>query len=137
MYTAVAMQEEIRFETGETIIKEGTVDSRLYMLQGGVVEIRKGGLKVAEIDAVGTVFGEISAILVRPRTCSAVAKTDCKVLQIGKNIDEIIRGSPILTKMILAELAERLERTTFELAKARAKDLIFAVNQDGEGKRGE
>lgn len=129
------MHVDLNFIAGEVIIKEGTVDSRLYTLQDGVVEIRKGGVKVAEIDSTGTVFGEISAILMTPRTCSVVAQTDCRVMQIGKNIDEIIRMSPILTKMIMSELAERLERTTRDLAKA--KDLLFTFNETSEGKKTE
>ncbi len=135
MQTEVAMQVDLHFIAGEVIIKEGTVDSRLYTLQDGVLEIRKGGVKVAEIDSSGTVFGEISAILMTPRTCSVIAQTDCRVMQIGKNIDEIIRMSPILTKMIMSELAERLERTTRDLAKA--KDLLFTVNQNTPAKTSE
>lgn len=121
------MNTEVSYISEEVIIREGAMDGCLYSLQEGVVEIRKKNVVIAELNVSGTVFGEIGAILGKPRTCSAVAKTDVKVIRLANNIDDIIRSSPILTKMIMSELAERLEKTTIEFAKA--KDLIISFKQ--------
>lgn len=109
------MEGLLSFSPGETIIEEGIKDERLFVLQSGEVEVRKGGSAVCTISESNTVFGELSSILARPRTCSVVAVTGCEVAVIGNSIDEVITKSPILTRSILQEMADRLERTTSQL----------------------
>ncbi len=110
------MFELVTFAPGAPIIAEGVNDGSLYILQSGVVEICKGELKVAEIAEHGTFFGEISAILDQPRSCTVRAKTECDILVLAQSINEIVAHHPHLTKRLLEAMAERIVKATHELA---------------------
>jgi CRP-like cAMP-binding protein len=110
------MNQVIRVDAGETLIQEGAKDTRLFVLQSGELEIRKEGKLVSLIEVPSSIVGEISVVLEKPRTCSVVAKSDCELVLVGHSINEIIENSPKLTKLIMQELAERLEKTTSQFA---------------------
>lgn len=110
------MYELKTFAPGETIIQEGTVDNRLYVLQDGTIDVIKGDTKVVELDTKGLVLGEISVILGTPRSTTVKAKTEVDMLEFAMSIEEIIEKNPHLTKRILTQLAMRLEKTTANLA---------------------
>ena len=110
--------EKIICKAGETLIQQGKADTRLFVLESGTLDILKGDTLVATLDQPHTIVGEISVILESKRTCRVVAQTDCELMLVGNDINEIINNSPRLTKLILEELAERLEKTTANLAKA-------------------
>jgi len=47
----------LQCEPGDCIIKEGSIDSRIYVLLSGELEVRVGEKKVAAITRIGEVFG--------------------------------------------------------------------------------
>ena len=49
------------FQSGSTVIKEGDVGSRFYIIKSGTVSIRKDDTQLAELSA-GESFGEISLL---------------------------------------------------------------------------
>ena len=49
------------FQSGSTVIKEGDVGSRFYIIKSGTVSIRKDDAQLAELSA-GESFGEISLL---------------------------------------------------------------------------
>ncbi len=112
------MNRPVSCPAGEVLINEGASDSRLFVLESGTLEIRKGDKIVCEIDAPNSIVGEISVVLEEARSCSVVAKTDCSLMLVGNSINEIIDSSPRLTKLIMQELAERLVKTTRSYANA-------------------
>jgi len=112
----VTIMEKVHCKAGETLIQQGKADTRLFVLEAGTLEILKGDTQIALLDQPHTIVGEISVILNRKRTCRVVAQTDCELMLVGNDINEIINNSPRLTKLILEELAERLENTTATLA---------------------
>ena len=112
------MNKPINISAGEVLINEGASDSRLFILESGILEIRKEDKVVCEIDAPNRIVGEIGLILGERRSCSVIAKTDCNLLLVGNSINEIVDTSPILTKLIMQELAERLVKTTNSFASA-------------------
>ena len=106
------MNRPISCPAGEVLINEGASDSRLFVLESGTLEIRKGEKLICEIDAPHSIVGEIGLVLEERRSCSVIAKTDCNLMLIGNSINEIIDTNPRLTKLIMQELAERLVKTT-------------------------
>ena len=46
----------------DVIIQEGAIDSRIYILLSGELEVRISGKKVAAITRVGDVFGELALV---------------------------------------------------------------------------
>lgn len=74
----------INCEVGDTIIKEGTIDSRIYILLSGVVEVKKKGKVLGRIDHPGEVFGELALVNEDKRSASVVAATPAVCLAIDQ-----------------------------------------------------
>lgn len=117
------MSEQFSFSAGEVIIKEGDKDTRLFVLQSGELEIRKGEKEISVLDTPASMVGEIGVVLEEPRTCSVIAKTDCELMLVGNDVNDIIESSPRMTKLIMQELAEKLLKTTAEFASI--SDVMF------------
>ncbi len=84
------MNRPVSVPAGEVLINEGASDSRLFVLESGILEIRKGDKVVCEIDEPNSIVGEISVVLEERRSCSVIAKTDCNLMLVGNSINEII-----------------------------------------------
>jgi CRP-like cAMP-binding protein len=57
------------------------------------------------------VFGEMALIDDAPRTASAVAKSDCRVLRIdARRFQSLVQKTPDFALQIMAVMAERLRR---------------------------
>jgi len=99
------------FMQGEIIAKEGDKSKNFFVLVEGTVGIFKGDKKIAEFNKEGTILGELSMILNRPRTASIKALTAVNLLVIEGDLDDIIRQYPAYSKKIIKSLAERLAKT--------------------------
>jgi len=76
------------FSAGEVIFKEGDVGDAFYAVLEGKVRISKeingAGEEALTILDKGSYFGEMALIDEFPRSASAVAHTDCRVLMMDK-----------------------------------------------------
>ena len=72
-----------RFGSGETIVEEGNYEKTFFVLLRGVGRIVRGGKLVADLDAPGTIFGEMSFVLGKGRTASVTADTPCDCLAVN------------------------------------------------------
>ena len=76
------------FVAGEVIFKEGDVGDAFYAVLEGKVRISKeingAGEEALTILDKGSYFGEMALIDEFPRSASAVAHTDCRVLMMDK-----------------------------------------------------
>ena len=106
------------------IAAEGSTGIGWYVLLSGRVAVFKSKLKVAEFGQRGTVFGEISSILKRPRTATLVALEPTEVIHINAELDELIAKHPDVARKIIVNLAERLARPPSERCSNR--DQTFA-----------
>src|SRR5438552_2759585 len=52
----------IQCEPGDVIIDEGAIDSRIYILLSGAVDVRKEGKSLTTIRRLGEVFGELAVV---------------------------------------------------------------------------
>ena len=76
---AVACMFEHEYTKGEMIIKQGDVGDRLYVVESGLYEVKKGG-KRESICQAGDCFGEVSLISSSHlRTAEVVCKQSGKV----------------------------------------------------------
>ncbi len=96
------------FMKDELIVKEGDKSKEFFILVEGKVGIFKGDKKISEFDKEGTILGELSMILNKPRTASIKTLSPVKVLVIEGELDEIIRQYPEYSKKLIHSLAERL-----------------------------
>jgi CRP/FNR family cyclic AMP-dependent transcriptional regulator len=74
----------LQCESGDCIIKEGSIDSRIYVLLSGELEVRVGGKKVAAITRIGEVFGELALVNQDRRLASVIASTKAVCLAVDQ-----------------------------------------------------
>lgn len=99
----------------EIIVNEGDAGLGWFILKSGKVGVFKGSLKIAEYSEPGSIFGELSGILQRPRTATLQALTLSEVVSIECTLNELIQQQPAIARKILVNLAERLVKTTDDL----------------------
>jgi type IV pilus assembly protein PilB len=104
--------DEMVFENGDVIIKEGNSDTNFFKLLQGCLEVVKGNDKIAEISEPETYFGEMSALLGGRRTATirSVGKSIVKVFP-GDKLMETLEGYPEISKQVIRTLVTRLEDT--------------------------
>ena len=104
------------YRVGYEIIRQGDTDKSFYILEKGAVEVIKDGILLNVLMFPGTIFGEISGILGKPRTSTIRVRTPTKVTKYeGLDFPQIVREHPDLATRMLETLASRLERTTQKL----------------------
>ncbi len=108
--------DEMVFENGDTIIKEGNSDNNFFKLIQGCLEVIKGSEKIAEISQPDSYFGEMSALLGGKRTATirSVGKSIVKVFP-GDKLMETLEGYPEISKQVITTLVRRLEETNQRL----------------------
>ena len=98
------------FRAGETIFRKGDPRSVMFVVNEGEVEIRLGN-KVLEVVQPGGIFGEMAIIDGQPRTATAVARSDCKLVPIDqKRFQFLIQQTPYFAVEVMRVLADRLRR---------------------------
>ncbi|MDB6138057.1 MAG: putative transcriptional regulator, Crp/Fnr family [Verrucomicrobiaceae bacterium] len=113
----------LQCEVGDAIIKEGTIDSRIYILLSGQLEVRVGGKTVASISHVGDVFGELALVNHDKRLASVVAASkaiclavDQKFLQDIHPREEDPDFHAALYQFVARLVAKKLDATSRRLA---------------------
>ena len=112
----------LQCEPGDKIIDEGAIDSRIYILLSGEVEVQKEGKTLATIKRAGEVFGELAVVNQDRRSASVIAKTqavclavDQKFLQDIKPREEYPAFYASLYEFIARVTASRLDATSRRL----------------------
>ncbi|AXS40011.1 Crp/Fnr family transcriptional regulator [Breoghania sp. L-A4] len=119
------ISDRTQFHEGEHLCEQGdTGDSAYIILQGSadvVVATDRGERTVATIGA-NDIVGEIAILCDVPRTATLVAKTDLDVLTVSKeNFLKLLEEFPEMALEVMRVLAQRLEKTTRDLAISKAQ----------------
>ena len=78
--------ETTKYPAGSTIIKEGDVGDKFYILETGEAEAHKKGTeKVFKQYKKGDYFGELALLHDQPRAASVTSTTEVKVATLGKD----------------------------------------------------
>jgi CRP/FNR family cyclic AMP-dependent transcriptional regulator len=96
-----------RFNTGQTVIKEGERTGLLYFLIEGAVEVRKEDVLLFATSEPGTVFGELSTLLGGNHLATVSAVKPC-AFYIVANPRAFLASSPALCFCVCETLATRL-----------------------------
>ena len=103
------------FKAGDVIFKQGDAAHELYVVQSGQVEIRLNNRLLETLGEYG-IFGEMALIDASPRSATAVAATDVKLVAVGeKQFLFLISNTPHFALNVMRIMAERLRRTTRSL----------------------
>jgi CRP/FNR family transcriptional regulator, cyclic AMP receptor protein len=96
------------FKAGEVIFNQGDAARDLFIVQSGKVEIRLGNRLLETIEA-NNIFGEMALIDQAPRSATAVAGTDVKLVPVGeKQFLFLVSRTPYFSLNVMRTLARRL-----------------------------
>lgn len=106
----LAMKGQLAHPAGSTIFKEGDKGVCMYFVQNGTVELRVGGKTVQTVEA-GAFFGEMALIDDAPRSASAHAATDCRLMPVDRDRFEVlIRRTPDFVVEMMRAIASRMRK---------------------------
>jgi len=122
------------YSNGEVIFKEGQEGDRMYVIQTGSVKITKkspaGDMPIAVLES-GDIFGEMALFDKLPRSATAVAMGDTRVLTIDKEkLFQTISRDPTLAFRIISSMSHRIRRLDDELIQVKKKKLNICIDID-------
>jgi CRP/FNR family transcriptional regulator, cyclic AMP receptor protein len=96
------------YKAGDVIFREGDAANELFIIQSGEVEIRLGN-RVLEKLPQYSIFGEMALIDTAPRSATAVAAGDVKLVPVGeKQFLFLISNTPHFALNVMRIMARRL-----------------------------
>ena len=108
------MSNERNYREGEVLFKEKEPPREIYLIKEGKIGIQKGGKEIAVLEE-GDFLGEMGVIDGRPRSATAIAKTDATVLVIEvEELKKKMEEDPMLGALITT-LIRRLRETNKKL----------------------
>lgn len=122
----------ILYNNGEIIFREGEKGDHMYVVQSGKVKITKkgpsGDLTIAILES-GEIFGEMALFDRLPRSATASALGDARVLSIDKNkLFQTLSRDPTLALRILESMSKRIRRLNEELTKLKKKKINICID---------
>jgi CRP-like cAMP-binding protein len=96
---------------GATLITEGTLSGRMYILAEGSTEVVRGEIQVAVVDEPGSFFGEMSVLLKLPHTATVRALSPVTVYAFD-DAEALLRSDPDIALAVARMLAQRLNAAT-------------------------
>jgi CRP-like cAMP-binding protein len=117
------------FDDGEVIFREGEKGEMMYVIQAGSVKITKsthsGEVTIATLEK-GEVFGEMALFDKLPRSATAVAQENSRILTVDKRkFFSSISRDPTLAFKILESMSHRIRRINNEFTKMKETKLDF------------
>ena len=115
---------EQHLDPGETLFDRGDEGDAAYVVLSGAVRpsitVDGRDIWLAQLGP-GELFGEVAVLCNRPRTASIIADGDTQILRIeAADLRALLAEFPDLSMELIRSLAGRLERTSSDLAAARA-----------------
>jgi CRP/FNR family transcriptional regulator, cyclic AMP receptor protein len=105
---------------GKTIFAENDRNKRMYLLLKGSVDLLSGGRKIGAVKAA-EIFGELAMIDHQPRSATAVAAGDCRVIGLDEEqFMNALRLQPAFALMLMSTMIHRLRLTIGRLAESGA-----------------
>ncbi len=96
------------YKAGDVIFRESDAAHELFIIQGGEVEIRVGN-RVLETLPQYSIFGEMALIDANPRSATAVAASDVKLVPVTeKQFLFLIGNTPHFALNVMRIMARRL-----------------------------
>ena len=122
----LANMVSVKISKGSVLFAEGDGGDQLYVIAEGKLKLgtssRDGRENLLSILGPGEMFGELSLFDPGPRTSTATAVTDVKLLSLGQEkLLPWLAENPKVALQLLARLAQRLRRTNEAVG-----DLVFS-----------
>jgi CRP-like cAMP-binding protein len=102
------LADEVDVKAGHVLFREGTVGSEFFVVVSGSIRIERGG-KTLRTLGPGDFTGDIALITERPRTATATAETDSRLLVLGhREFHSLMDQFPSIRMSVLESVAKRL-----------------------------
>ena len=96
------------FTPGQPIFNQGEAGNTMYVVHEGEVDLLVNGQLVEKVGP-GGVLGEMGLIDTAPRSASAVARTNCKLIPVnGQRFALLVQHTPDFALQIMRVMAGRL-----------------------------
>lgn len=93
---------------GDVVFREGDAAEALYLVETGLVEVRRGGEPLAVLGP-GSFVGELGLLLGEPRSADLIAVADTTFLVLTRTaLDELLEHHPAISTEMTRELGRRL-----------------------------
>ena len=121
-----ASMDTVKIAKGSILFKEGDDGEHLYVIIDGKLKLGTssgdGRENLLSILGPGEMFGELSLFDPGPRTSTATAVTDAKLLSLGhEKVIPWLKQNPEVSLQLLTRLSQRLRRTNEAVG-----DLVFS-----------
>jgi uncharacterized membrane protein len=130
--TALAARlTEVCVSAGDVVFAAGDEGDTLFVIQDGAVEITVGaGRTVLAQLFPGQYFGELAVVDRMPRSATATALRDSKLLSLAREeLVAFIRRKPDAAMLIMGELSERLRQTNALFTRQVSKNVIEEADE--------
>ncbi|XP_015910462.2 potassium/sodium hyperpolarization-activated cyclic nucleotide-gated channel 2-like isoform X2 [Parasteatoda tepidariorum] len=99
------------FQPGDVIIKEGTLGTKMYFIQEGIVDIVMSNGEIATSLSDGSYFGEICLLTNAKRVASVRAETYCNLFSLSvEHFNAVLNVYPLMRRTMESIAAERLNK---------------------------
>lgn len=123
------------FEPGEIILKEGEIGKGFCILEDGELQVIRGEKILNEITSRGSMFGELSELLMYKRDASIRAKTKASVKFFNISLPEFVEQNPKFAVKIIRNLGRRLIRMNEIAMQGDARNNILkSIDDKKDGK---
>jgi CRP-like cAMP-binding protein len=109
LQAVAVLAREQTHRAGEVLMLEGEPGDEFYVLVDGTVRIERGGRTIRSMTP-GGFLGEIALVERRPRTATATAVSDVRVLALRRHeLDRLLETMPAVHRRVRSAI-ERRER---------------------------
>jgi CRP-like cAMP-binding protein len=102
--------DPVSFAKGAVIFREGEPGDCMFFVLEGTVTVQIGGAEMTRVES-GEVFGEMALIDHAPRSATAVAATDCRLVAVNeKRFLRLVGEVPMFALHLMQVITHRLRR---------------------------
>ena len=103
-----AVAKRVSYRKGATIVEEGSLGGRFFVIQAGAAQVQTGGRTRVTLGP-GAYFGELSVLDGKPRSASVVASAPVEAWSIAEfNFRALVKQNPTLAVKLIGALSSRL-----------------------------
>jgi len=100
------------YKAGDVVFSYGDEADSMFVLDSGEVDVYKESRLLETIEA-GGFFGEMGLVNNKPRSATAVCKTDCTIVVVNQSdFYFLVQHVPAFSLQVMQVLAERVRRNT-------------------------
>jgi CRP/FNR family cyclic AMP-dependent transcriptional regulator len=113
------------YKAGEVIFSQGDAAEEMFVILSGKIDIRLGGNRLlATLDAYD-IFGEMALIDSAPRSATAIAATDARLVPVGeKQFLFLVSQTPHFALNVMRVLARRLRAGDSAIRRSEAGRML-------------